>query len=124
MSIIGQGLDRLDGRLKVTGGASYSAEHQLPRLAQAAIVQSTIANGSVASIDDSVARTLPGVLLIMTHLNAPRLPAPKPEAGGYRRARPARPRLCCRTPPSSTTASRWRWWWPTPSSTRATRPRS
>jgi len=82
MSIIGQGLDRLDGRLKVTGGARYSAEHQLPRLAQAAIVQSTIANGSVASIDDSVARTLPGVLLIMTHLNAPRLPAPKPEAAG------------------------------------------
>ena len=81
MNIIGQGIDRLDGRLKVTGGARYSAEHPVPRLAQAVIVQSTIASGTVASIDDSVARSLPGVLLIMTHLNAPRLPAPRQEAG-------------------------------------------
>jgi xanthine dehydrogenase YagR molybdenum-binding subunit len=79
MNIIGQGLDRLDGRLKVTGGARYSAEHPVPRLAQAVIVQSTIASGTVVAIDDSVARSLPGVLLIMTHANAPRLPAPKQE---------------------------------------------
>lgn len=80
-SIIGQGIDRLDGRLKVTGGARYSAEHPVPRLAQAVIVQSTIASGTVVAIDDSLARSLPGVLLIMTHLNAPRLPMPKQEAG-------------------------------------------
>ncbi|MFL6707064.1 MAG: xanthine dehydrogenase family protein molybdopterin-binding subunit [Massilia sp.] len=91
MSIIGQGLDRLDGRLKVTGGARYSAEHPLPRLAQAVIVQSTIASGSVASIDDSAARALPGVMVIMTYLNAPRLPAPKPDAGGGTGAPPSAP---------------------------------
>lgn len=91
MNIIGQGIDRLDGRLKVTGGARYSAEHPLPRLAQAVIVQSTIASGSVESIDDSVARSLPGVLLIMTHANAPRLPAPKQEGGGAGGSPPAAP---------------------------------
>ena len=91
MSIIGQGIDRLDGRLKVTGGARYSAENPLPRLAQAVIVQSTIASGSVAAIDDSAARALPGVMVIMTHLNAPRLPTPKPDAGGGSGAPPSAP---------------------------------
>lgn len=91
MNIIGQGLDRLDDRLKVTGGAKYSAEHPVPRLAQAVIVQSTIASGTVVSIDDSVARSLPGVLLVMTHANAPRLPVPKQESSGSSGSPPAAP---------------------------------
>ena len=91
MSIIGQGIDRLDGRMKVTGGARYSAEHPLPRLAQAVIVQSTIASGSVAAIDDSAARAMPGVMVIMTHENAPRLPTPKPDAGGGSGTPPSAP---------------------------------
>ncbi|HEU4372791.1 MAG TPA: molybdopterin cofactor-binding domain-containing protein, partial [Telluria sp.] len=72
MKIIGQGMDRTDGRLKVTGGAVYSAEHALPRLAQAVMVQSTIPSGRIVEIDDAAARAMPGVLLVMTHLNAPR----------------------------------------------------
>jgi xanthine dehydrogenase YagR molybdenum-binding subunit len=91
MNIIGQPIDRLDGRLKVTGGARYSAEHALPRLAQGVIVQSTIANGSVASIDDSAARALPGVLAIMTYANAPRLPQPKEDTGSASGGAPAKP---------------------------------
>jgi xanthine dehydrogenase YagR molybdenum-binding subunit len=72
MKLIGQGMDRTDGRLKVTGGAVYSAEHALPRLAHAVMVQSTIPSGRIADIDDAAARAMPGVLLVMTHLNAPR----------------------------------------------------
>ena len=72
MKIIGQGMDRTDGRLKVTGGAVYSAEHAVPRLAQAVMVQSTIPSGRIVEIDDAAARAMPGVLLVMTHLNAPR----------------------------------------------------
>jgi xanthine dehydrogenase YagR molybdenum-binding subunit len=75
MNIIGQGMDRTDGRLKVTGGAIYSAEHGVPRLTQAVMVQSTIPSGRIVAIDDAAARAMPGVLIVMTHLNAPRLPA-------------------------------------------------
>jgi xanthine dehydrogenase YagR molybdenum-binding subunit len=75
MSLIGQGMDRVDGRLKVTGGAHYAAEHQLPHLAHAALVQSTIASGRISAIDTSTAEKMAGVLLVMTHRNAMRLPA-------------------------------------------------
>jgi xanthine dehydrogenase YagR molybdenum-binding subunit len=73
MKIIGQGMDRTDGPLKVSGGAVYSAEHPIAGLAQAVLVQSTIANGRLVAIDDARAREVPGVVLVMTHLNAPRL---------------------------------------------------
>jgi xanthine dehydrogenase YagR molybdenum-binding subunit len=82
MKIIGQGMDRTDGRLKVTGAAKYSAEHAVPRLAQAVMVQSTIPNGRIVAIDDAAARVLPGVLAVMTHLNAPRLPVQPKRAPG------------------------------------------
>ncbi|HEV7618102.1 MAG TPA: xanthine dehydrogenase family protein molybdopterin-binding subunit, partial [Burkholderiaceae bacterium] len=74
MSVIGQPLNRTDGRLKVTGAARYSAEHPLPRLAHAVLVQSTIPSGRIAGMDAGVASKMPGVLLVMTHQNAPRLP--------------------------------------------------
>ncbi|MBC7498926.1 MAG: xanthine dehydrogenase family protein molybdopterin-binding subunit [Herminiimonas sp.] len=75
MNIIGQGINRRDGRAKVMGVARYSAEHPLPRMAHAVIVTSTIASGRIASIDASAATAMTGVLQVMTHLNAPKLPA-------------------------------------------------
>ena len=75
MSMVGQGLDRTDGRLKVTGGARYAAEHPLPRLAQAVLVQSMIPSGRIAAAVPLSIAARPGVVLVMTHLNAPRLPA-------------------------------------------------
>jgi xanthine dehydrogenase YagR molybdenum-binding subunit len=74
MSTIGQGIDRLDGRLKVTGRARYSAEHQVPGLAYGVMVQSTVAKGRITAIDSAAIRRMPGVLLVLTHENAPRLP--------------------------------------------------
>ena len=71
---IGQPLDRTDGLLKVTGEARYAAEFPEARLAHAVLVTSTIASGTIASIDASRAQALPGVLLVMTYQNAPRLP--------------------------------------------------
>jgi xanthine dehydrogenase YagR molybdenum-binding subunit len=73
MKIIGQGMDRTDGPLKVSGAAVYSAEHAIPHLAQAVMVQTTIASGRIVAIDDARAREMPGVMLVMTHLNAPRI---------------------------------------------------
>ena len=75
-------MDRVDGRLKVTGGARYSAEFPAAGLAHAVIVQSTVARGRITRIDTSAAEKVPGVLRVLTHENAPRLPklAPSPPA--------------------------------------------
>jgi xanthine dehydrogenase YagR molybdenum-binding subunit len=70
---IGAPLDRVDGRLKVTGAATYSAEWPMPGVAQGFLVLSTIANGRIASIDASRALREPGVIAVMTHVNAPRV---------------------------------------------------
>jgi xanthine dehydrogenase YagR molybdenum-binding subunit len=69
---IGQPLTRVDGKLKVTGAARYSAEFARPRLAYAALIQSAIANGRVSRIDLAAAKTAPGVVGILTRENAPR----------------------------------------------------
>ncbi|HEY3599028.1 MAG TPA: xanthine dehydrogenase family protein molybdopterin-binding subunit, partial [Paraburkholderia sp.] len=74
MNMIGQPLDRTDGVLKVTGEARYAGEFPEARLAHAVLVTSTIARGTIASIDASRSQSLPGVLLVMTWQNAPRLP--------------------------------------------------
>src|SRR5256884_2907019 len=70
---IGQPISRVDGRLKVTGGATYAAEFDVPGQAHGAIMRSTIASGRIASIDSVVAERAPGVIAVLTHRNAPRL---------------------------------------------------
>jgi xanthine dehydrogenase YagR molybdenum-binding subunit len=71
--VAGQPIDRVDGRLKVTGGARYAVEFPVERMAHAVLVGSTIANGRIKSIDTSAAERVPGVLHVMTHENAPKL---------------------------------------------------
>jgi xanthine dehydrogenase YagR molybdenum-binding subunit len=70
---IGKPVSRVDGRLKVSGRATYAAEFAIPGLVYAAAVRSTIACGRIASIDPAEAETAPGVIVVVTHLNAPRL---------------------------------------------------
>jgi xanthine dehydrogenase YagR molybdenum-binding subunit len=76
---IGSSLNRVDGRLKVTGAARYSAEYELPGLVYAVLVGSTITKGRLTGIDTKAAQNAPGVLAVITHLNAPQPPKPKPE---------------------------------------------
>ena len=73
---VGQPVSRVDGPLKVTGKARFAAEVPFENLAFAAVVYSTIARGSIASIDTAEAEAAAGVLLAMTYKNAPRLKAP------------------------------------------------
>ncbi len=75
---LGTPRSRRDGPLKVKGGARYAAEHHLKDMTYAALVFSTIARGSISEIDSRDAETSPGVVLVMTHLNAPRMGAPEP----------------------------------------------
>ncbi len=66
---MGQPAPRIDGRLKVTGQARYGSDFQVSRPAYAYLVTSTIARGTITGFDNSEARKVPGVLLIMTHEN-------------------------------------------------------
>jgi xanthine dehydrogenase YagR molybdenum-binding subunit len=70
---IGQPVSRVDGRQKVTGGATYAAEFGVPGLAHGVIVRSTVANGRIASIESAAAERAPGVVAVLTHRNAPKL---------------------------------------------------
>jgi len=79
-ALIGQPVSRVDGRLKVIGGAIYAAEFEVPNLAHAALVRSTIASSRITSIDTAEAERATGVLAVLTHRNAPRL-AYRPHKG-------------------------------------------
>jgi xanthine dehydrogenase YagR molybdenum-binding subunit len=70
---IGAPIDRVDGRLKVTGGARYAAEYQLPNLSYAVIITSAIAKGRVKQMNTAAAERSPGVLAVLTPQNAPKL---------------------------------------------------
>ncbi|WP_208351342.1 xanthine dehydrogenase family protein molybdopterin-binding subunit [Aetokthonos hydrillicola] len=71
-AIVGKPLSRVDGHLKVTGGARYAAEFPVAKITHAVTVQSTISKGKIARIDTKAAEKVPGVLAVMTHLNAPK----------------------------------------------------
>jgi xanthine dehydrogenase YagR molybdenum-binding subunit len=55
--LVGQPMDRVDGRAKVTGRATYAYEVREPRAAAAYgyVVQSAIAKGRIAGIDTRAA---------------------------------------------------------------------
>ena len=70
---VGQPMNRVDGRAKVTGAAKYSAEYALPGLVYAVLKTSDIAKGKIAGIDATAAMREPGVLAVLTHENIPKL---------------------------------------------------
>ncbi|MDO1582894.1 xanthine dehydrogenase family protein molybdopterin-binding subunit [Rhizobium oryzicola] len=65
-SAVGSRLSRLDGRLKITGGATYALEQPVENVAHAVLVPATIGAGRVVSIDTSAAEASPGVRLVIT----------------------------------------------------------
>lgn len=83
---VGQPINRVDGRLKVTGAARYPAEFAPPGMAYGFLVGSTIAKGTIRSIDTSAAEKAPGVVAVLTNKNAPKLSEPPnaKDSGGIR----------------------------------------
>ncbi len=67
-------LDRVDGRAKVTGSAQYAAEHDLAGLVYGVLATSTITKGTINAIETKAAEKAPGVITVITHLNAPKIP--------------------------------------------------
>ena len=69
---IGRPLDRVDGRLKVTGSATYAYEYAAQGGAvYGFIVSASIGKGRILGVDVRDAQRAPGVLLILTKDNAP-----------------------------------------------------
>jgi xanthine dehydrogenase YagR molybdenum-binding subunit len=69
---IGRPLDRVDGRLKVTGRATYAFEYASQgSAAYGVIVPAAIGKGRILSLDVDDAQRPPGVLLVLTKDNAP-----------------------------------------------------
>ena len=71
--LLGDPVDRVDGPLKVTGAAPYPSDVTFPGLVHAALVQSTIAAGTISRISTEETEAAPGVLAVLTYQNAPAL---------------------------------------------------
>jgi xanthine dehydrogenase YagR molybdenum-binding subunit len=69
MRVLGRPVDRVDGRLKVTGDAKYAADYSTADLAYGVPVVSTIARGRILSIDARRAEEEPGFLAILKRDN-------------------------------------------------------
>jgi xanthine dehydrogenase YagR molybdenum-binding subunit len=68
-SPIGRPVTRIDGKLKVSGGARYAVEYAIPNVAYGVAVTSTIGNGRITRVDSSAAEKMPGVLAVLHHGN-------------------------------------------------------
>ena len=75
--LIGAPVSRLDGRFKVTGTATFAAEFPIAGMVYGAIAWSTIAKGRIRTLDTAAAEAAPGVVLVMSYQNAPKM-APTP----------------------------------------------
>lgn len=73
---VGKPVDRYEGKLKVSGQATYAYEfHAGEEAAFGFVVTSTIAKGKIASVDSTAAEKLPGVLKIISGDSVPRASA-------------------------------------------------
>lgn len=83
--LIGSAPVRIDGIAKVTGTAQFGADQPAEKAAYAWLVCSSIAKGKIEAIDETEARSLAGVLDILTYKNVGRAIRPgKPMIeGGY-----------------------------------------
>ncbi|NKJ49293.1 dehydrogenase [Burkholderia sp. SG-MS1] len=71
--LIGAPVSRIDGPLKVSGRATFAAEFPKDGMTYAALKYSSIPRGRIVDMDTAAAESAPGVALVMTYRNAPRL---------------------------------------------------
>ncbi|HEY9702044.1 MAG TPA: xanthine dehydrogenase family protein molybdopterin-binding subunit, partial [Allocoleopsis sp.] len=71
--INGQTLNRVDGKIKVTGNVKYTADLTFDNMVYGVLIDSAIAHGKITSIDTTKAKTIPGVLEIITYQNSPKV---------------------------------------------------
>ncbi len=71
-AVIGQPQARIDGPMKVSGGAIYTSDVDLRELLHAVPVCSTIASGRIASLEFAAAEAMPGVHVVLHRGNVGR----------------------------------------------------
>ncbi len=71
--VLGQGIDRIEGPLKVSGAATYGYEHQVgANVAYGYLITAPVAKGNVTGFDIDAARSVAGVIDII--VDDPRIP--------------------------------------------------
>ena len=73
MLVVGRPTPRVEGELKVTGKAQYSADLKLPNMLWGRCLRSPISYGRIKSIDISKALKVPGVKAVITGKDVPGL---------------------------------------------------
>ena len=79
MSVIGTRNRRLEGREKVAGSIRFTADLDLPGLLHVQLVGSHLPSARIRGIDTAAARSVPGVVDVVTGADIPELSAPSPE---------------------------------------------
>src|SRR5207248_8763821 len=87
---VGMPVDRVDGRLKVTGAAKYTADYGAAHLAYGVPVVSVLAKGRVTGINTKLAESAPGVIAVITRNNSPRLHRTSNDFGSWTKLGEAR----------------------------------
>ncbi|MGP4009725.1 xanthine dehydrogenase family protein molybdopterin-binding subunit [Streptomyces sp. 4N124] len=77
---VGAAAPRVDARLRVTGRTKYAGDNNPDGAVHAVIVDSGVGRGRVTGIDSRIAEAETGVLKVISHFNAPKLP---PREGGF-----------------------------------------
>jgi xanthine dehydrogenase YagR molybdenum-binding subunit len=80
--LFGTPTPRVDGVAKVTGAARYASDEPVSNPAFAYLVTSSVARGRIRSFDLEAARSVPGVLDILTHENVGGQASTPPQMGG------------------------------------------
>jgi carbon-monoxide dehydrogenase large subunit len=74
-TFVGQPIERVEDARLLTGRGTFVDDIDLPGLVHAAIVRSAVAHGRLAHIDASAARTMPGVVALVTAADIGPIPA-------------------------------------------------
>lgn len=70
---IGKSEKRVDGRDKVTGKATYAGDFNQPGQLYGVIVGASAGLGRIREIESRTVEAMPGVVAVLSHLNAPKL---------------------------------------------------
>jgi xanthine dehydrogenase YagR molybdenum-binding subunit len=75
---VGAAVPRVDARLRVTGRTKYAGDNNPDGVVHAVVVDSSVGRGRVTGIDARAAEAQTGVVKVISHLNAPKLPPREP----------------------------------------------
>ncbi|HWJ03147.1 MAG TPA: molybdopterin cofactor-binding domain-containing protein, partial [Verrucomicrobiae bacterium] len=73
-TVIGQRVQRVDAREKVSGRAMFTGDMTVPHMLVGKVLRSPHAHAKVVNIDTSKAASLPGVKAVVTHADTPKIP--------------------------------------------------